>query len=54
MSKLYEVTFTLKVTELVEAEDKEDAEQQFSEMWVSAEDFLECGSYKIKRVKQTA
>ena len=52
MSKLYEVTYTLKVTELVEAEDKEDAEQQFSELWSSPEELLECGTYKIQRVKE--
>lgn len=54
MSKLYEVTFTLKVTELIEAEDKEDAEQQFSELFSSPEELLECGSYTVKRIKETA
>ena len=54
MSKLYEVTFTLKITELVEADNKEDAEQAFSELFSSAEDLIDCGKYTIKRVKETA
>jgi hypothetical protein len=54
MSKLYEVTFTLKVTELVEADSKEDAEQAFSELFSDAQDLIECGKYTIKRIKETA
>lgn len=52
MSKLYEVTFTLKVTELIEAEDKEDAEQAFNELFSSGDDLLECGKFTIKRIKE--
>ena len=54
MSKLYEVTYTLKVTELIEANNKEDAEQQFSELFRSPDELLECGSYKIVKVKEPA
>ena len=54
MSKLYEVTFTVKVTELIEADNKQDAEQQFSELFSSPGDLIECGSYKITRVKEQA
>lgn len=48
MTKLYEVTFTLTVTEQVEADSKADAETAFSELFSSGEDLLEMGKYKIK------
>jgi hypothetical protein len=48
MSKVYKVTFKLEVTEEVEADSKEDAEQAFSEMFSDGADLLEYGSYKIK------
>ena len=48
MTKRYQVTYTLTVTEEVEAEDKEDAEQAFSELFSDAQDLLEMGKYKIK------
>ena len=54
MSKLYQVTYTLEVTELVEADSKEDAEQAFSEQFSDAQDLLEMGKYKVKRVKESA
>jgi|LauGreDrversion4_2_1035121.scaffolds.fasta_scaffold1090797_3 hypothetical protein len=54
MTKLYEVTYTLKVTETVEADSKEDAEQAFSELWSDAGDLVDMGTYKIKRIKDAA
>ena len=48
MTKLYEVTYTLKVTETVEADSKEDAEQAFSELFSDANDLTCLGEYKIK------
>jgi hypothetical protein len=48
MTKLYQVTYTLKVTEEVEAENKEDAEQVFSELFSDANDLTCLGKYKIK------
>jgi hypothetical protein len=54
MPKLYKVTYTLTVTEEVEADSKEDAEQAFSELFSDAQDLLEMGTYKIKRVKESA
>jgi len=53
MLKTYEVTYTLKVTERVEAESKEDAEVAFSELWSDAGDLVDMGTYKIKRVKDS-
>ena len=54
MSKTYEVTYTLKVTEIVEADSKEDAEVAFSELWSDAGDLVDMGTYKIKRIKDAA
>lgn len=54
MTKLYKVTYTLTVTEEVEADSKEDAEVAFSELFSDAQDLLEMGKYKIKRVKESA
>jgi hypothetical protein len=51
MSKLYKVTYTLTVTETVEADSKEDAEQVFSELFSDANDLTCLGKYKVKRVK---
>jgi len=48
MTKKYQVTYTLTVTEEVEAVDKQDAEQAFSELFSDAQDLLEMGEYKIK------
>jgi hypothetical protein len=48
MTKRYQVTYTLTVTEEVEAVDKQDAEQAFSELFSDAQDLLEMGKYKIK------
>lgn len=48
MTKLYEVTFTLTVTEEFEADSKEDAVQMFSENFNNAQDLVEMGKYKIK------
>ena len=48
MTKLYEVTFTLTVTEEVEADSKEEAEQAFSELWSDAQDLIDFGKYKVK------
>ena len=48
MTKLYEVTYTLTVTETVEAENKAEAEQAFSELFSDAQDLLDIGKYKIK------
>ena len=48
MTKRYQVTYTLTVTEEVEAEDKEDAEVAFSELWSDAGDLVDMGKYKIK------
>jgi hypothetical protein len=48
MTKKYQVTYTLTVTEEVEAVDKQDAEQAFSELFSDAQDLLEMGKYKIK------
>ena len=53
MLKTYEVTYTLTVTERVEAESKEDAEVAFSELWSDAGDLVDMGMYKIKRVKDS-
>ena len=53
MTKLYKVTYTLEVTEEVEADSKEDAEQAFSELFSDAQDLLEMGKYKVKRVKES-
>ena len=52
MSKLYEVTFTLNVTEIVEADNEADAAQAFSELFSSPNDLVDCGTYKIQRVKE--
>ena len=52
MSKQYKVTYTLEVTEIVEADSKEDAEQAFSELFSDANDLTCLGKYKIKRVKE--
>jgi hypothetical protein len=51
MLKTYQVTYTLTVTETVEAENKADAEVAFSELWTDAGDLVDMGTYKIKRVK---
>jgi|LauGreDrversion4_2_1035121.scaffolds.fasta_scaffold255916_6 hypothetical protein len=48
MTKRYQVTYTLTVTEEVEAVDKQDAEQAFSELFSDAQDLLEMGKYKVK------
>ena len=48
MRKLYTVTYTLTVTEEVEADNKADAEQAFSELFSDAQDLLEMGKYKVK------
>ena len=39
--KTYLVKFTCEVWEEIEAEDEEDAEQQFSEQWSSADEMIE-------------
>lgn len=48
MTKLYEVTYTLQITEQVEADSKADAEQAFSELFSDAADLTCLGKYKIK------
>ena len=48
MAKLYTVTVTLEVTEQVVADNKEDAEQAFSELFSSGEELLEYATYKVK------
>ena len=50
MSKKYEVTFTVKVTEIVEARDEFDAECVFSECFNGPEDIVEMGTYEIKEL----
>lgn len=52
--KEYEVNFSLNYTEVVEAENKADAEQQFSELFSSSEDLLEYGTTTVKRAGNTA
>lgn len=53
MLKTYEVTYTLTVTERVEAVNKEEAEQAFSELFSDANDLTCLGKYKVKRVKDS-
>jgi hypothetical protein len=48
MTKLYQVTYTLTVTEEVEADSKADAEQAFSELFSDANDLTCLGKYKVK------
>lgn len=48
--KEFEVTFTLNHTEIVEADSKSAAEQEFSELFSEASDLLEYGNYIVKRV----
>ena len=52
MSKQYKVTYFLEVTEIVEADSKDDARQAFSELFTDALDLLDMGKYRIKRVKE--
>ena len=50
--KKYEVTFTVEVTEVIEADSREDAEQAFSELFGSAYELTEdYGVYTVKEVK---
>ena len=46
MRRLYEINFTLEVQEFVEAESREEALQEFSEMY-STDDLLDYGVVTI-------
>lgn len=48
--KEFEVTFTLNHSEIVEADTKADAEQEFSEMFSSGADLLDYGTTTVKAV----
>lgn len=48
MAKLYSVTFTVNVTEEVEANSPEEAKQAFRELFSSSDDLLEEeGNYEV-------
>ena len=46
MRRVYEINFTLEVQEFIEAESREDALQEFSELY-STDDLLDYGEFTV-------
>lgn len=51
--KTYKVTFTLTVTDVIEADSKVAAEQEFSERY-TAEGLLEYGKFAVETLEEAA